>query len=272
MKTQLALVAASMLFASAADAGPRRVFRMSPATGSFSALPSFAAPAPAAAVVPACEPLASRALAAGASSWSLSPWNGRGCAAPYGVADTGSHRLQTVHVPARMAVAITTDAGLAELVGADGATVLLTTDGLCAAGVRTGVAIVEPGTYVLRATNAGDGERALRVEAMPVSARAVMSGAGEAWVPMSTAGDDGDLRCDGEGATVRVLACPNGRRASLASPHGLVASVEGFGAARACFSVAPGQAQSVALPAGSLAIVRAWAYGAERGAATLAIR
>jgi hypothetical protein len=275
MKLSLALVAGSLLFASAADARPRRVFQMRAPTGSFmlpatlASLPA-ATPAPAPAPTPACEPLASQALTAGASTWSLAPWNGRGCAAPYGAADTGSHRLQVLHVATRMAVAVTTDAGVAELIAEGGRTVLLTTDGLCAAGVRTGVAIVEPGTYVIRATNAGEGERALRVEAMAVSSRAVMTG--ESWVSMSTAASEGDLRCDGDGADVRVLVCPNGRRAALSAPNGMVASVEGLGSARACFSVAPMQAQTVALPTGSLAIVRAWPYGAERGAAVIDLR
>ncbi|MFO0604146.1 MAG: hypothetical protein U0324_13275 [Polyangiales bacterium] len=274
MKIHFALLAGSLLFASAADAKAPRVFRVGPSIGYLASLPSVAplasTPAPAPAPAPACEPLASVALAAGASTLSLAPWNGRGCAAPYGVADTGSHRLQTVTVAARTAVAITTDAGLVELVGEGNRTVLLTTDGLCAAGVRTGVAIVEPGTYVLRATNAGEGVRDVRVEAMAVPARAVLST--DAWVPMSTAASEGDLRCGGDGADVRVLACPNARRATLSAPNGLVASVEGIGSARACFSVAPGQAQTVALPSGSLTIVRAWAYGAERGAVSVDLR
>jgi hypothetical protein len=169
-----------------------------------------------------------------------------------------------------MALALSADAGVAELLTEGGRAVLTTAEGLCGVGTRTGAAIVEPGTYVLRATRVGEGPRALRVEAMAVSQRAVM--AGESWVPMSTGASEGDLRCDGDGADVRVLVCPNGRRAVLSAPNGMVASVEGLGSARACFSVAPGQGQAVALPTGALAIVRAWPYGAERGAAVIDLR
>ena len=277
MKLPLALFAGSLLFVSAADAGPRRAFQMSTSARYLATAPTVFASLPVAAPAatppaPACDSLESRPLTAGAASWSLTPWNGRGCAAPYGVADTGSHRLQVVHVASRTAVALTADAGVAELIAEGGRAVLTTTEGLCGMGVRTGVAIVEPGTYVLRATNVGEGARALRVEAMAVSQRAVMAGAGESWVPMSTGASEGDLRCDGDGADVRVLACPNGRRAVLSAPNGMVASVEGLHSARACFSVGQGQAQTVALPTGSLAIVRAWPYGAERGAAVIDLR
>jgi hypothetical protein len=80
MKLSLALVAGSLLFASAADARPRRVFQMRAPTGSFmlpatlASLPA-ATPAPAPAPTPACEPLASQALTAGASTWSAGNWN-----------------------------------------------------------------------------------------------------------------------------------------------------------------------------------------------------
>lgn len=270
MKTHFALLASSFLFASVADAKAPRSFRLSPSVGLVTSLPSVTPRPVTTSPSPACEPLATVALAAGVSTWTLSPWDGRGCAALFGVADTGSHRLQTVHVSVRSAVAITTDGGVAELVGEGGRTALVTTEGLCATGVRTGVAIVESGTYVLRVTGAGEGARALHVEAMMVPSGASL--ARDAWVPMSTAARDADLRCGGEGADVRVLMCPNARRATLSSPGGVVASVESPTSARVCFPVAAGQSQAVALPAGALAVVRAWPSGPERGVAFVDLR
>jgi len=273
MKTRLALLAVSLLCTTTVHAKPFRVFQMGLPTHYLPQQPSSPPPSPlpsSPAPHPPCEPLASTTLSAGATSWTLTPWNGRGCAAPYGVADTGSHQLQTVVVPTRSVIALNTEAGLVEFMGEGNRTVLMTQEGLCAAGVRTGVAIVEPGTYVLRATNAGEGARTVQAVSSPVPARASLTS--ELWIPMSTAASEGDLRCEGDGADVRVLVCPNGRRATLSAPHGMVASVEGLGATRTCFAVAPGHAQTVLLPTGPFAVLRAWSYGVERGAAFIDLR
>lgn len=273
MKTPLPLLACVLLGSMRVHAKPLRWLRMELPANYLQRVSVNSPPTPMPSPVtsqPSCEPLNSATLSVGSSTWTLAPWNGRGCVAPHGVADTGSHRLQTVLVPTRSVIALHTEAGLVELVGAGNQTVLLTQEGFCAAGVRTGVAIVDPGTYVLRATNAGDGPRTVLVESLPVPAHASLTR--EPWIPMSTAAREDDLRCAGEGADVRVLACPNGRRATLSAPHGMVASVEGPGATRACFAVSAGHAQRVALPTASFAVLRAWPYGAERGAAFIDLR
>ncbi|MFO0649762.1 MAG: putative metal-binding motif-containing protein [Polyangiales bacterium] len=215
-----------------------------------------------------CEAMRTVALNAGASTLTLAPASGRTCAPPFTVA-ASPLELQVVTVSTRMAVVLSTTTGGAQLLGANGAA-LSTSDGLCAAGTSTGAAIVEPGTYVLRATGDGANARSVRVEALPVSARVaapVVAASGR--VTMSTAGAaQGPFNCNAdEGVDVRVLVCPRGGSAALSAPRGFLASLEGATGGRTCYPAPQGGSVNAPLPSGSLVIVRAWPQGAERGAA-----
>ncbi len=220
-----------------------------------------------------CEPIRALTFAAGESSVTMAPSSGRACAPPFSVG-ASSHELQVVTVAQRTAVVLSTTTGGAQLLGANGA-VLTTSDGLCAAGTSTGAAIVEPGTYVLRATGDGAGARSVRVEAAPVGARAsgVVTGA-SGRVAMSTAGAaQGPYNCTADdGADVRVLVCPRGSRAVLSSTQGYLASLEGASGGRTCYPVTPNGSVSAPMPSGSLVIVRAWPQGSARGPAFVDVR
>jgi Putative metal-binding motif len=221
---------------------------------------------------PQCEAIRTIALGAGASTVVINPASGRTCAPPLTVA-ASSHELVVITVASRMAVVLSTTTGGAQLENGNGA-VLSTSDGLCTAGTSTGAALVEPGTYVLRATGDGAGARSVRVEAAAVSARATLSLGATGRIAMSTAGAvQGPFDCNrDEGVDQRVLVCPRGAVASLSSPQGFLASVEGASGARTCYPVAPNGAVNAPLPGETLTIVRAWPMGAERGAAFFDLR
>ncbi len=217
----------------------------------------------------ACEAVRAVALTAGVTDWRLAPASGRTCAPPF-AAGASSHELHVVTVAARTAVALSTAQGGLSLFAPNGAPALVTVDGLCAPGTRTGAAILEPGTYVLRATGDGAGARSVHVEAVVVPARAAAPvTAASARVTMSTAtAEEAPFDCRAsEGVDVRVLVCPRGASAVLSSPRGFLASVEGAAGGRTCYPVSSQRAHTAPLPAGSLAVVRAWPSGAERGPA-----
>ena len=224
-------------------------------------------------VAPRCEPIHSIALVAGASSVTIAPSSGHTCAPPFSVS-ASSHELQVVTVARRMAVVLSTATGGAQLLGANGA-VLSTSDGLCSAGTSTGAAIVEPGTYVLRATGDGANARSVRVEAAAVGARAsaVVTGA-SGRIAMSTAGSAaGPFNCNADdGVDVRVLVCPRGATAVLSSTQGYIASLEGASGGRTCYPVTQNGSVSAPMPSGSLVIVRAWPQGSARGPAFVDVR
>ncbi len=226
-------------------------------------------PAPA-----ACTPLRAVSLTPGVTEWRLADAAANPCAAPFSVAGASSHEEVTVQVATRTAVVLSTTEGGAQLFGANRGAVLETVDGLCAMGTRTGAAILEPGTYVLRATGDGAGARTVRVEAAAVPARASQVVASSQRVTMSTAtGEQAPFDCRAsDGVDVRVLVCPRGRSALLSSPQGFLASLEGASGGRTCYPVGAQQAQTAPLPAGSLVVVRAWPSGPERGPAFVDVR
>lgn len=233
---------------------------------------AVAAPTPV--PTPACVPLAVSAVNPGVSVLTLAAATGRECAAPNGVPlRSAQQAMQTVTVRSRVALALSSDAGNVELVDANRNAVLSTVDGLCAPGTRTGAAIVEPGTYVLRAVDGAAGDRAVRVEAIAVPARATLEGAGVSRVAMSTAtAQSAPFDCLGdEGVSVRVLVCPRGR-AVLSSPQGFLASIEGASAPRTCYPVAAQAPVAASMPGDTLVVMRAWPRGDERGLAFADVR
>ena len=223
----------------------------------------------------ACEAVRAVALTPGVTDWRLAPASGRTCAPPF-AAGASTHELHVVTVATRTAVALSTAQGGLALFAADrSAPALVTVDGLCAPGTRTGAAILEAGTYVLRATGDGAGARSVHVEAVAVPARAAAPvNASSSRVTLSTATlDEAPFDCRAsEGVDVRVLVCPRGASAVLSSPRGFLASVEGAAGGRTCYPVSSQRAQAVPLPAGALAVVRAWPSGAERGPAFVDFR
>ncbi len=276
MKLPLALFAGSLLFVSAADAGPRRAFQMSTSAHYLSDRPDGLHVPPGRGLAPAAR--LPRAIRSSRAPSPRAPPPGR---SPLerprlrGPLRRRRHRLAPAPGgprASRTAVALTTDAGVAEPIAEGGRAVLTTTEGLCGMGVRTGVAIVEPGTYVLRATNVGEGARAAGRGDGRVAARGD-GGRGR------VVGPDEHRRERGRPALRRRRRRRTGAGVPQRPPRGALGAQRDGGlggggshSARACFSVAQGQGQTVALPTGSLAIVRAWPYGAERGAAVIDLR
>ncbi len=224
-------------------------------------------------VAPSCEAIRTIAIGAGAATVPIAPASGRTCAPPFAVT-ASSHELQVITVATRMVVALSTTTGGVQMLGANRA-VINTTDGLCAPGTSAGAAIVEPGTYVLRATGDGVAARRVRVEAAVVPARAsAPSVAASGRVTMSTAGAATapfNCRTD-EGVDVRVLMCPRGASAVLSATQGFLASLEGVSGGRTCYTVTSNGSVTAPLPGGSLVIVRVWPRRTERGPALLDLR
>lgn len=245
--------------------------------------PVFAAPMapvalplpPVARATPApCAPMREVELRPGAARWTLAPVSANACAPAASIAQTSTaHETLRVRVTARVAALISSDGGALSLLDESGATTRIrTAAGACGAGTNVGVAVLDPGVYVLRAPGVGVGAAmGVDVEAVPVAqgARVESAGAGSTWLNTATPapGPYDCLRDDG--ADVRVLACPGVRatRAALRADRGAVFSLETAATARTCYAVPAAQSQGAQLPAGRLLVVRAWPLGGERGGA-----
>lgn len=230
--------------------------------------------APAAAVTPPpCAPIREVSLTPGATAWTLAPVAANACAPAASIAQ-GSTAQETLRVrlSTRSAVLLTGDSTLQLFTEQGAATPIRTALGACGAGVYSGVAVLDPGVYVLRAPGTAPGARRVNVEAVPVAGYASVERAGSSSAYLSTGGaSSGGVCSHGDGADVRVLACP-GAAATIRSNNGATVALESASGGRVCFSAPAGVPVQAASPTGRLVVVRAFAMGPSRGPVSVSFR
>lgn len=224
---------------------------------------------------PSCAPTREVTLSAGTAQWTLNAIPANACALPSALARVSSaQEALRVRVSARSAVLLAADGALS-LTDETGASVRLSTSrGACGPSVDVGVAVLDPGVYVLRAPGSAAGTRSISVESVPLGTSVRPEPTGAAMVSMSTGGGGaGPFVCQrDEGVDVRVLACPAGARATITAERGALLAMESASAGRTCYTAVAGAPTEAPVPAGRLVVLRAWPQGPNAGALRVSLR